>query len=118
MSNRFKNTLLLSTFIIGQLPVIAFGSAKRLNLSFFIDRSTRIDFFMMYYANAISFLILSFLLTYPKGVDRRIARFIFIICYFDFLHLLLFASQKFGMAKIAIAIVVYYLWELYKKWKE
>ena len=118
MKGNIKNTLLLSTFIIGQIPVIFFGSAKRLNLSFFVERSTRIDFVAMYYANAVSFLILSYLLTYPKGVDRRISRFILIICYFDFLHLLLFASQKFGMAKIAMAIVVYYLWEMYKKWKD
>ena len=115
MKSKFKNGLLLSTFLIGQLPVLSFGSAKRLNLSFFVERSTRIDFVAMYYANAITFLILTSLLAYPKGVDRRIARFILIVCYLDFLHLLLFAKQGFGMSKIAIAIVFYYGYELIKK---
>ena len=115
MTNKFKNGLLLSTFLIGQLPVLFFGSAKRFNLSFFVERSTRIDFGVMYYANAITFLILTSLMVYPKGIDKRIARFILIVCYLDFLHLLLFAKQGFGMSKIAIAIVFYYGHELIKK---
>jgi len=118
MKNNIKNTLLLSCFVLGQIPVIGFGSAKRLNLSFFVERSTRIDFFLMYYVNAISFLILSTLLAYPKGVDRRIARFIAIVCYFDFLHLLLFAKHGFGISKIAMALLFYYIFETYKKWKK
>lgn len=115
MKSSFKNGLLLSTFLIGQLPVLFFGSAKRFNLSFFVERSTRIDFALMYYANAISFLILTSLLAYPKGIDRRIARFVLIVCYLDFLHLLLFAKQGFGMSKIAIAILFYYSYEFIKK---
>lgn len=118
MRDKVKNAILLSTFVIGQIPVIAFGSAKRLNLSFFVERSTRIDFFAMYYTNAISFLILSFLLTYPKGVDKRIAKFVLMVCYFDFLHLLLFAKQRFGISKIAIVLAFYYLHQLYLKWKK
>ncbi len=119
MTSKFKNGLLLSCFGIGQLPVLFFGSAKRFNLSFFVERSTRIDFIAMYYANAISFLILSTLLAYPKGVDRRIARFILIVCYLDFLHLLMFAKQGFGMSKIAIAILFYYTYEIIKKrWRK
>ena len=115
MMNKFKNALLLSCFVIGQVPVLFFGSVKRFNLSLFVERSTRIDFMAMYYANAISFLIMSALLAYPKGVDRRVSRFILIVCYLDFLHLLLFAKQGFGMSKIAIAIGVYYIYEIIKK---
>tara|TARA_R110000803_G_scaffold69058_2_gene131203 strand:+ start:589 stop:945 length:357 start_codon:yes stop_codon:yes gene_type:complete len=112
---RYKNALLFSCFLIGQIPAIFYGSVERLNLSLFVERSTRVDFFMMYYANAVSFLILSHLIVYPKGVDKRIARFILIICYLDLLHLLLFASQGFGMVKIGIGIGAYYLYRLIKK---
>lgn len=115
--DRFKNALLLSTFVIGQLPVIGFGTAERLNLSFFVERSTRMDFFLLYYSNAFSFLILSHLLTFPKGVDKRIARFILIVCYFDLLHLLCFAKQGFGISKIALAIAFFYGHQVYLKWK-
>jgi len=118
MKGSVKNAILLSTFVLGQVPVIGFGSAKRFNLSFFVERSTRIDFFMLYYANAISFIIMAYLLSYPKGLDRRLARFILLVCYFDFLHLLLFAKQGFGISKIALVLCVYYLWEIYKKWKK
>lgn len=117
MTNRFKNVLLLSCFVIGQFPALFFGTAKRMNLSVFVERSTRLDFVAMYYGNAISFVILSYLLAYPKGVDKSIARFVLIVCYLDFLHLLLFASRGFGMTKLAIGLMVYFIYEIFKKWK-
>lgn len=119
MKNKIKNGLLLSCFFIGQLPTLFFGTARRMNLSIFVERSTRLDFAAMYYGNAVSFLILTYLLSYPKGVDKRIARFVLIVCYLDFLHLLLFAKQGFGMSKIAIGILIYYVYEIVKrKWQE
>ena len=91
---------------------------SHINLSLFVERSTRIDFFVMYYTNALCFIILSYLLVYPKGVSKRIARFVLIVCYLDFLHLFLFASRGFGMTKLALAILIWYIYEiLKKKWK-
>ena len=118
LTNKAKNILLLSCFALGHLPVLFFGSNEKMNLSFFVERSTRMDFVAMYYTNAICFLILSYLLTYPKGVDKRFARFVLIVCYLDFLHLLLFASQGFGMTKLALGIITYFIIEVIKKWKQ
>lgn len=115
MTNKAKNILLLSCFALGQLPVLFFGTADRTNISFFVERSTRLDFAAMYYANAFSFLILSYLLTYPKGVDVRYARFVLIICYLDLLHLILFASQGFGMTKLALGVIIYFIYEVVNK---
>ena len=85
---------------------------------FIVERSTRIDFWVMYYSNAIAFMILAYLLAYPKGVNKSVARFVLIVCYLDFLHLMLFASRGFGMTKLAIAILVYWIYEIIKKWKK
>lgn len=116
--SRFKNTLLLSCFALGQLPALFFGSVKRWNLSIFVERSTRIDFFTMYYGNAISFIILAYLLNYPKGMNKSLVRFVLIVCYLDFLHLFLFASQGFGMTKLALGVIILFIYEVIKKWKE
>ncbi len=118
MTNKFKNGLLLSCFAIGQTPVLFFGTVKRMNLSLFVERSTRLDFVAMYYGNAISFVILAYLLVFPKGVDKRFARFVLIVCYLDLLHLFLFASRGFGMTKLALAILIYFIYEVIKKWKD
>ena len=120
MTNRFKNGLLLSCFALGQLPALFYGMDNRLWLSIthMREKTTRIDFFVMYYSNALAFLMLTWLLTYPKGVDKRIARFVLIVCYLDVLHLFLFASRGFGMTKLAIAVLVFYIYEIIKKkWK-
>ena len=113
--HKVKNAILFSSFLIGQIPVLFFGMSERLNLSILVERSTRIDFFTMYYANSIGFVILSYMVAYPKGVDARVARFILIVCYLDFLHLLLFAKQGFGMSKVGFAMAIYFTYGIIKK---
>lgn len=122
-----KNKILLSIFIIAQIPSLFFGTTQRMNLALFTVRSTRLDFVALYYTNAISFLILAYCLHYKKGIDYRITKFILIITTLDFIHLLLFAKQGYGMAKIGIALLVYsisewrtlltYLKKIIPKWR-
>lgn len=109
INNKVKNILLFLTFVIGNIPRIFFGSTERLNLSLLVERSTRIDFFAMYYVNAINFMILAFCLYNHKGIDKRISKFILIVTVLDFLHLLLFGMKGFGMAKIGLAIIIYWV---------
>jgi hypothetical protein len=81
----------------------------RLNLALFVERSTRVDFFAMYYVNAISFLILAYCIHFNKGIDKRISKLILLITILDLIHLMFLAKQGYGMAKtgIAMAILVY-----------
>ena len=111
-----KNIILFSTFLIGQIPSLFFGSKLRYNLSLFIERSTRIDFIALYYANAINFLILAYCVHFNKNIDQRISKFILIVTIVDFFHLFLFASMGFGMAKIGICIIIYYIKNI--KWQK
>lgn len=112
---QFKNIALLTTYILTLLPKTVFGLDARLNLGFFIERSTRIDFFMMYYTNAISFLILAYCLHYPRGLDKRVTRLILTTTGLDLVHLLLYAKQDFGVVKIGTAILIVVLYDLYNK---
>lgn len=108
MKAKLKNVLLLTTYLLGHLPSMFYGMVNRYDLSLFVARSergTRIDFIALYYSWSITFLILAFLLLYPKGLDKRIVKFIFIVAVLDFLHLALFAMQGFGMAKFGIAMI-------------
>lgn len=117
MTNKFKNTLLLSTYIISQIPSLFFGTNLRYNLAIFVDRSTRLDFFFLYYTISINFLILSYALHFNIGVSKKVTKFIFIVCVLDFLHLMLFAMQGLGMAKIGVAFIIYTVWQKVNKGK-
>ena len=114
MKGRVKSSLLFFTVVISQLPTVFFGTKDRINLSLFVERSTRLDFAAMYYANAVNFMILAYCLFKPEGVDSRVKKLIFIITVIDFIHLALFAGRGFGESKIAIAVLVYFLIE----WKK
>ncbi len=109
MTAKNKNRILLSTFVIGNLPHIFFGNETRLNLSLFIERSTRIDWFAIHYVNAINFLILAYCVYRNEGIDKRFSLFVLIVTFIDFLHLLLFAMQGFGMAKIGLSALLYFI---------
>ena len=107
----YKNIVLLSTFVIGQIPTLFFGTVKRFNLALFVERSTRLDFFALYYANAINFLILAYCLHYSKNISKKATRFILIITSLDMIHLIGFAKQGYGMSKIGIALIIYFSYE-------
>jgi hypothetical protein len=116
---KIKNGFLLLTFVLSQVPQLFYSSTERLNLSIFIERSTRIDFFVMYYVIAIDFLIMAYCLHYPKGISRRVTRLILIVTSLDLIHLITLAKQKFGFAKIGVALLILLLCEIYlkrKKW--
>jgi len=109
MSSKLKSIVLLLTFVIGQVPTLFFGTKTRLGLALFVERSTRLDFFAMYYSNAINFLILAYCLHFSKGIDKRATKFILIVTVLDLLHLMLFAMRGYGMSKIGLAFLIYYL---------
>lgn len=114
MRGRLKSTLIAFTVVISQIPTLFFGTKDRINLSLFVERSTRLDFFAMYYVNAVNFLILAYCLWRPEGVDKRVRKLIFIVTVIDLIHLALFAGQGFGESKIALAVIVYFATE----WKK
>ena len=97
------------------IPKTVFGLDARFNLGLFIERSTRIDYVLMFYTNAISFLILAYCLHYPKGLDKRVTRLILTITGLDMVHLLLYAKQDFGVVKIGTAILIVVLYDLFNK---
>lgn len=113
MTNSYKDILLCLTFILSYLPKIFYGSSLRYNLSLFVERSTRVDFFAMHYSNTINFLILAYCLHFKDNIDNRITLFILVITILDFFHLLLFAKQGYGITKIGLAILIFYT---LKKW--
>ena len=112
---QYKNIALLFIYVLTLIPKTVFGVDIRFNLGLFVERSTRIDFVLMFYTNAISFLILAYCLHYPKGLDKRVTRLILTITSLDLLHLIFLAKQGFGVEKIALAILIVVSYELYKK---
>lgn len=97
--------------VISQLPSVFYREKWRVGLALFYERSTRIDFAVLYYTWAINFLILAYCLHYPKGITKIMSRFILVTAVFDLIHLILFAQQVFGYSKVAIAIGIVLIYE-------
>lgn len=115
MMRGLKNKLLLSTYVISMIPSFFFGSCYRLNLGLLIERSTRVDFFFMYYGVSINYLILTYCVLFPKGIDKRVGLLVFIISALDLIHLILLGKQGFGLTKIGFAIAILIVIEFYRK---
>jgi hypothetical protein len=104
-----KNVLLLSTYVIGILPSFVFDtdlgtSEVWLSLTHARGEKTYFDYALLYYSWSINFLILAYMLHYPKHIDRRVSRFILIICALDLLHLIIAAKQGFVIEKVGLAL--------------
>lgn len=105
-----KNFYILAMVVLSQLPSLFYGEKWRVGLALFYERSTRIDFAVLYYTWAINFFILACCLHYPKGVTKIMSRFILVVAAFDVVHLALFAQQIFGFSKVGISIGIVLLY--------
>jgi hypothetical protein len=107
----YKNYLLLLTPLIGHLYTLFRGSSERVSW-WLTDNTRRIDYAVMYYSISINFLILSFCLMYPKGINKKVRKFILILSSLDMMHLMLVSKLKFGIFKILLAFIIYSVTEL------
>jgi hypothetical protein len=114
-----KNTVLLLTYVIGILPSFVYNtdlgtSEVWLSLTHARGEKTYFDYALLYYSWSINFLIVAYMLHYPKYLDKRVTRFILVMCALDMLHLIIAAKQGFGLVKIIIAIAIVFI---YQKWQ-
>jgi hypothetical protein len=111
-----KDWMLYSTALIGYFPSLFHGDKTRVDLFLLVDHTRRIDFYFMYLGHSINYLILLFLLLFPKGLSVRARQFVFLVCILDFFHYLLLSKLYFGFVKIYAAIVIYVVLKQLKKW--
>jgi hypothetical protein len=111
-----KDWMLYSTALIGYFPSLFHGDKTRVDLFLLVDHTRRIDFYFMYLGHSINYLILLFLLLFPKGLSVRARQFVFLVCILDFFHYVLLSKLYFGFVKIYVAIVIYVVLKQLKKW--
>lgn len=111
-----KDWMLYSTALIGYFPSLFYGNEKRVDLFLLVDHTRRIDFYFMYLGHSINYLILLFLLLFPKGLSVRAKQFIFLLCILDFMHYILLSKLYFAFIKIYLAILAYVILKNIKKW--
>ena len=114
----YKNFLLLLTPVISHLYTLFRGDKTRVDWWLFLDDFTRrIDIAVLYFSIAINFVILSYCFHYPNGVSKKVTRFTYLMCILDFLHLWFFSKLHFGIAKLFLAIIIYFIYEKIKQWR-
>jgi len=109
-----KDWMLYSTAFIGYFPSLFYGNKTRVDLFLLVDHTRRIDFYFMYLGHSINYLILLFLLLFPKGLSTRAKQFIFLLCILDFLHYILLSKLYFAFIKIYLAILIYVILKQFK----
>lgn len=102
MHSNVKNILLAIVCFISLLPSIFYGEETRINMGFFVDRPTRIDYFVKNYGNLISFLIYAYCLKYPKGINKELLTAVLLISVLDLLHYILFSGASLLYIKLII----------------
>lgn len=105
-----KNTVLLSLVIISQLHAMFRGLDIRVDWFIFIDHTRRIDYAVMYASRYIIQLVLVYCLMYPKGISKKLVRFMLILSVLDLIHYFTLSSIGFGASKILFALGIYLIY--------
>lgn len=109
-----KNWIIISLYLLAQIPTHFFGTTATRNLAltdYFIKYEMTLDWVVYFYVNYLSFLLLAYCVHYNKGINKSVTRFILIVSILDMIHLMIGAMQGYGMAKIGIAIVLIGIYE-------
>lgn len=93
-----KNYILLSIIMLSQLHVIFRGSDMRVDWYLFIEHTRRIDYAVMYLCKHLIYVIYSYCLLFPKGINKDVKIFIFILSILDLLHYLLYSHLNTNIA--------------------
>ena len=101
-----KNVALLSLYILSQIPSIFYGWDNEWSLGIFIDRPTRIDWFISHYITALQYLIFAYCLKFPKNIDERIKTTVLIISLLDILDMIFFSGMFLSKTKIILGLLV------------
>ena len=109
-----KNYLLLLTPVLSLLHSFFKGSKHRVDWYLFIDYTRRIDYAIMYLTTSINFIIISFVMMYPKGVSVDIKIFILIVCLLDLIHYFTVSKVYFGVYKVFLAVILFYIYKYFK----
>lgn len=105
--NKLKNAILLLTVVLAQVHTFFHGVKTKVDWYILIDFSRRIDYAVMNLTTSLNFLIISFCLLKPKGLNPEIKKFIFIVCCLDLAHYLLVSKLQFGLVKIFLAVLIW-----------
>lgn len=107
MTNKIiKNGVIILVLIVGALPSIFEGNTNRVNWWLFIDDPVKTYWAAHFYSEQINFALLAFLIMFPKGVNKWLARFLLIITLLDLVHLIAVKKLVFGEVKILAALII------------
>ncbi len=103
---KYKNILLVLTTVLGMASVSYFGSGIDVRIAFFYSGLYDLSQAIMFYDEAICYIILTYCLVYPKGINKRIAKWLFYISVLHLVHIITLGGQGFGLAKLLIAAIM------------
>lgn len=111
-----KNTILILTPFFSMIHTLFHGHKTRVDWYLFVDYTRRIDFAVMYLTTSINFIILSYCLLYPKGILKDVRLFIFLVCALDLIHYVTVSRLYFGVYKVFLAVIIFYIIRYLSKW--
>lgn len=110
----YKNYLLLAMPIISKIKTFYYRDDSRVDWFLFYDFVNRKGenigvlktWAIYFYTVPINFIILSYCMLFPKGIQLWVKQFIFTLCCLDLLHMALYAGKSFVFFKLMICIII------------
>lgn len=110
-----KDLLLLSLCFISVLHIFFRGSGMKVDWFLFVDHKRNISFSVFMIGVYLRFIIMSYCLIKPKGINKNIPVFLFILSILDLIHFFTFSGLGFWKVKLLLALVCFISYVKFKK---
>jgi hypothetical protein len=113
---KYKNHLLFSLIILSQLHTAFRGGGNLVWILNDVEKTYSLTCFL--FVKHLTVFILYYINLKPKGVNRNLLTYLFILSGLDVIHFIVLSGFGYGMLKLVLSVFILIMYNTLKKWRK
>lgn len=111
---KYKNHILFSLIALSEVHTLFRGLGNIVWELNGVEKTFSLSTFL--FVKHITTFVLYYILINPKGVNKNLLYFCFILSGLDIIHFIVLSGFDFEVLKLFLAFLILFTYKLYKKW--
>lgn len=111
---KYKNKILFSLIVLSQAHTLLRGLGNIVWELNGVEKTFSLSTFL--FVKHITTFVLYYMIIKPKGVNKNLLYFCFILSGLDIIHFIVLSGFGYGILKLILSFLILFTYNLYKKW--
>jgi len=110
---KYKNTILFSLIILSQIHVLFRGVGSFTWVLNDVEKTFSLSTFL--FVKHLTTFVLYYMIINPKGINKNLLYFCFIISGLDIIHFIVLSGFGYGLVKLILSFAILTIYYFFKK---